>query len=993
MVQQSNYMKKILFLVAVPMLMSCGGGAQSPADYVDPFIGTDGHGHTFPGATTPFGLVQVSPDTGTQGWDWCSGYHSSDISIIGFSHTHLSGTGGADLGDLLLMPSTKTVQFDAGTKDDPDSGYRSRFKREDEMASAGYYSVFLGDHNVDVELTATPHCAYHKYQFEGDNKHVMVDLRHGIQDNVNSGELKKVGDNAIAGFRRSNGWADDHTLFYYIEFSQPIDKILSVVDSVEVAMDNVSGREVVSAIMFADGGNSKIEAKVGISYVDVAGAKNNLKSEIGDNTFAQTLASAKQLWNNELSKIEVEGSKEEKVIFYTALYHSMIAPYLMSDVDGRYISSDRNIYTDTTTNNYGLFSLWDTFRALHPLLTIVEPSKNEQFINSLLRYYQQGGRLPVWDLNMRENNCMIGYHSIPVIADAYMKGQRGFDADLALEAMLHSAMQENYAGLKYYRQFGYLPMDKENNAVSKALEYSYDDWCIAQMAKEMGNDSVYKEYIKRGQYYKNQLDKDGFMKGRDSHGKFRDPFSPTEISILGQGDFTEGNSWHYSFFVPQDVNTHIALLGGDEAYVAKLDEMFNSESVTADHSPDVTGLIGNYAQGNEPSHHAAYLYAYTGQPWKTQQMIARIKREMYTDQRDGLCGNEDCGQMSAWYVLSAMGFYPVTPASNIYVLGSPSFKKATIKLENGKTFTIKAEKLSEKNFYIQSATFDGQPYTKSYITHDMIESGGELTLVMSETPNKDFGSAPSDRPVTVIENGKTSEELLSEIVFEPYLDTKTRIFTDFIEVQPMASNADATIHYTLNGSEPTASSPKAVGKIKIDNDKVLKIRAISPQGSSSVGEYRFYKGLIDGKVIGTEPAKPYEGKGLSALNDGLTGGNGYKNPEWIGYVGQTATLETTFEPKNVKRVGFNAVNSTGAWVLLPFSAKAQLFLNGKEVAQKSFSIPAANSVGEGAYYFGVDFPSVKADKVVWTIDGGKLPSWHTSKGNNGWMFIDELMVY
>lgn len=984
---------KSFFIAITALLVSCGGGGEK-AFLVDPFIGTDGHGHTFPGATTPFGMVQVSPDTGTQGWDWCSGYHSSDNSIIGFSHSHLSGTGGADLGDILLMPAVGKLQFSAGTKEDPDGGYRSRFNSESERAHAGYYEVYLEDPRVKVQLTAAQRSAYHKYRYDiVDNQRVMVDLVHGIQDNVHSGKLVKVSENAVCGFRRSNGWADDHTSFFYIEFSEPIVKIVSNVDGSEVESDSVSGKEVVSAVIFS-GSNKVVEAKVGISYVDVEGAKKNMTSEIGGETFDKALLNAEALWNNALGRIEVEGSKDEKIIFYTALYHTMIAPYLMSDVDGRYISSDRNVYSDTTANNYGLFSLWDTFRALHPLLTVVEPSKNNEFVNSLLRYYKQSGRLPVWDLNMRENNCMIGYHSIPVIVDAYMKGQSGFDAELAMEAMLHSATQENYAGLKYYRQFGYLPMDKENNAVSKALEYAYDDWCIAMMAKQMGKEDIYKEYIKRAQYYKNQLDvKDGFMKGRDSHGSFRDPFSATEISILGQGDFTEGNSWHYSFFVPQDVNGHIALLGGDSGYTAKLDELFNSQSVTADHSPDVTGLIGNYAQGNEPSHHVAYLYAYAGQPWKTQAMVARIKKEMYTSQRDGLCGNEDCGQMSAWYVFSALGFYPVTPGSNVYVLGSPSFEKATINLENGKKFTVTAKGLSEKSYYIQSATYNGQPYTKSYITHEMIENGGELVLNLSDKPNEAFGSAVGDRPQAFIEDVLSSDEMLNGIVFEPYLDTKSRVFGDFIEVQPRVNNENAVIVYTLDGSEPTAKSTKSNGKIKINDNKTLKIRAIDSEGKmSSVGDYKFYKGLIGGSVVGTEPREPYVNGGLSALNDGLTGGSGYKNREWIGYADTTAVLSTSFDAKAVRKVGFNSVNAVGAWVLLPFSASAVAYLDGKEVAKREFDIPAANTVKGGDYYFSVDFGGVKANKIEWIINGGKLPEWHTSKGNKAWFFVDELTV-
>lgn len=988
-------MRKVLIGI-VGFLVSCGYNGVDKAYLVDPFIGTSGHGHVFPGATTPFGMVQVSPDTGTEGWDWCSGYHNSDRSIIGFSHTHLSGTGGGDLGDILLMPAVGKVLFDAGTKEDPNGGYRSRFSHDSEKAYAGFYSVFLEDPKVEVELTASPRAAYHKYTYKGDRntKHVMVDLIHGIQDNVELAQLVKLSPSAIGGFRRSKGWADDHAVFYYIEFSAPIAKIQSRVDGIEVAGDSLRGKNVVSAISFKGEKNS-IEAKVGLSYVDVAGAKNNMLSEIGSLSFDQTLDSAVNSWNKALSVIEVEGGMmQEAVVFYTSLYHTMIAPYLMSDVDGRYISSDRNVYTDTTMNNYGLFSLWDTFRALHPLLNLIEPEKNMEFVNSLVRYYQQSGRLPVWDLNMRETNCMIGYHAIPVIADAYMKGNRSFNADTALKAMLKSATQDQYAGVGYYRQFGYLPMDKENNSASKAVEYAYDDWCIAMMAKEMGREDVYNEYIKRAQYYKNHIDpKDGFVKGRDSHGRFREKFAPTDISILGQGDFTEGNSWHYSFFVPQDVNGHIDLLGGDSAYVAKLDELFSSQSVTADHSPDVTGLIGNYAHGNEPSHHVAYLYSYAGKPWRTQEMVAKIKSEMYTAQRDGLCGNEDCGQMSAWYVFSAMGFYPVTPAANIYVLGNPSFRRMTINLIDGKEFVVSAKNFSAANIYIDSVSFNGVSYTKSYISHDMISGGGELILHMSSTPNKNFGVEVCDRPVAKIANSISSETLLSEVVFEPYLDTKQRIFADFIEVEPKQVGGTQVV-YTLDNSEPSAYSAKATGKIQINGDKILKIRAVGKEGRlSSVGTYKFYKGLLKDVVTGTQPRTPYVNGGLAALTDSLMGGDGYKNIEWIGYVDTTVVLKSKFEPKVVSKVGFNAVNSVGAWVLLPFGGKATAYLNGEMVAEKEFDIPNAKDVPEGAYFFDADMGKVKADEVVWTIVGGKLPDWHTSKGKGAWMFIDEVTIY
>ncbi len=994
--KQKSISLALLALAAVVGACSPKIERTTPADFVDPFIGTNAHGHTFPGSTVPFALVQVSPDTGTTGWDWCSGYHSSDNSIIGFSHSHLSGTGGADLGDILFMPSARPAMFEPGAKADSITGYRSRFKHENEKAAAGYYAVKLDDNNVNVELTSTERAAYHQYVFtKQEDQHVVIDLGHGIQDNTKQAFIRKVNDYTVEGFRTSNGWADEHTVYFYAEFSSKIAQLLSQVPGGITKDSQILSKDIVSMISFEKAVDTLL-VKVGISYVDCTGAKQNVQTEIADKSFEQVRLEAHNTWNKALEVVDVKGSVDDKIIFYTSLYHSMIAPYVMSDVDGRYIGPDRELHTIEGENSYGLFSLWDTFRALHPLLTVVAPEKNQEFVRSLVRYYDQRGRLPVWDLNMRENNCMIGYHSVPVIVDAYMKGQRDFDLDLAMEAMQQSAMQDDYAGLKYYRQFGFLPSDKENNAVSKALEYAYDDWCIAVMAKEMGNTEVYNEYIRRAQFYKNHMDTtDGFMKGRNSQGEFRTPFSPTEISILGQGDFTEGSSWHYSFFVPQDINTHIELIGGDKAYSDKLEKLFNAESVTADHSPDVTGLIGNYVQGNEPSHHVAYLYNYIGEAWKTQQMIARIKKEMYTTQRDGLCGNEDCGQMSAWYAFSAIGFYPVTPGSNVYVLGTPTFEETTINLTNGKKFVLKAEGVSDKNIYIQSATLNGKPYAKSYIMHSDIEDGSVLVLQMGSEPNKSWGAAVADRPVSDIADAMTSNEILSTVTFEPFLDVKERVFVEDIAVK-VASPTDNDIRYTLNGDAPSLRSRKNPKSITINSDKVLSVRAFGKKGeASSVGEYKFYKGRLEGVTItGSAPSKPYENGGLATLTDGKLGGEGYKNPEWVGFVGKTATLEAKLpKAKQLRSVGFNAVNSVGAWLLLPFEARATLYNGDNEVKKVTFDIPAARYSPEGAYYMTEKFAPVTADRIVWEIVGGKLPDWHASKGNGAWMFIDELTAY
>lgn len=1009
-------MKKLLSIAASAILLASCGKQSDPAYYVDPFIGTDAHGHTFPGATTPFGLVQLSPDTDTQGWDWCSGYHSSDSSIIGFSHTHLSGTGGADLGDILFMPATGPVKFEPGTKTDPDSGYRSRFSHKSEKAYAGYYSVYLEDPRVKAELTATPHTGVHKYTFGSTtNQHVMIDLRHGIQDNVHSGYFRQVDERTIEGWRRSNGWAPDHTVFFRAEFSEPVHEIKAQIDGKEVTTKEGEGKNVVLAV-FPAGHAKKMEIKVGISTVSLDGAALNLAAETTGKDFNELTDETWALWNDKLGNLEVSGgSDDDKVVFYTAMYHAFTAPYLFSDVDGSYRGADGKVYkgTGTAANgykgaNYAVYSTWDTFRALHPLLTLVQPQINADIARSMIRYYEQAGRLPVWDLHMNENNCMIGYHAVPIIADAYLKGQLPDSLGaLALEAMVHSAMQTEHGGIGYYRNLGYLPSDKENNSVSKAVEYAYDDWCIAQMAKKLGNDSLYSVFIRRAQFYKNHFDpQDGFFKGRSSTGRFHAPFDPSEISILGQGDFTEGNAWHYRFFAPQDVTTHIAMLGGDSAYMAAIDAMFDAPSTEADHSPDVSGLIGQYAHGNEPSHQVAYLYSYAGAPWRTQERVNEIKRTMYTSARDGLCGNEDCGQMSAWYVMSAMGIYPVPPGSGIYVLGTPTFKKTEIKLPEGKKFTIEAKGMTEdgRSFYIQSAELDGQPYAKSYITHEAIEKGGKLVLHMGDRPNKAFGAAAGDRPVAQIPAGDalSSEQMLAGVVFEPYVEDTLRVFGSTVTLQPKLFMAPAgtKIVYTLNGTDPSASSPAVPARgIVLNGDTRLRLRAVAPDGRmSNVKEYFFYKSVLGGSAVTLDhaPSAPYAGGGAQALVDYAMGGNSYVRPEWIAFDGNDlAGVIDMGSVRTLHHVGFNAANEPRSWIVLPRGAEFGFSTDGTNYGRTvQIVVPDSQAAATGAHYYGASVPGgVQARYIRFRIRNGVLPDWHIGKGSPSWMFVDEITAY
>ncbi|MEM6265586.1 MAG: GH92 family glycosyl hydrolase, partial [Bacteroidota bacterium] len=611
--------------------------------YVNPFIGTGGHGHTYPGASMPFGMMQLSPDTRLEGWDGCSGYHYSDWYIYGFSHTHLSGTGVSDYGDILLMP-TNEINFNNGADPTTGSGraqkgYRAHFSHENEIAEPGYYKVYLDSTDIQVELTVSKRSGMHKYEFPNkDNQVVILDLVH--RDQVLDAKIEKISNTELTGYRHSKAWATDQMLFFAIETSHPFEDILQSPTNTDLP----GGRR--SALTFTNPNNEPIYIKVGISAVDIEGAKKNLEAEIGDKSFEDIKTKAQSSWESQLEKIVVESNNEDyKTNFYTSMYHTMLAPNLYQDVDGRYRGMDLNIHEVEGFEYYTVFSLWDTYRATHPLYTIIEQERTNDFVNTFLAKYEEGGIMPIWDLSACYTGCMIGYHAVPVIADAYLKGIDGYDADRALQAMKHSAMQ-NKLGLESYISLGYIPVEFESESVSKTLEYAYDDWTIAQMAKAMGKNEDYKEYSQRAQFYKNIFDPESkFMRGRFRNTWFA-PFDPYEVNF----NYTEANAWQYSNYVPQDISGLIALHGGKEAFEAHLDEVYSAKNETSGRNQaDITGLIGQYAHGNEPSHHMAYLYNFVNKPHKTQEKVHQILTELYANAPDGISGNEDCGQMSAWY--------------------------------------------------------------------------------------------------------------------------------------------------------------------------------------------------------------------------------------------------------------------------------------------------------------------------------------------------------
>ncbi len=704
------------------------------AEYVNPFIGTDFTGNTYPGAQVPFGMVQLSPDNGLPGWDRIAGYFYPDSTIAGFSHTHLSGTGAGDLYDISFMPVTIPYKEKGDTL-----GIYSKFSHKDEQASAGYYRVLLADYGINVELTATERCGVQRYTFPESDAAIFLNLKKSMNwDATEDSYIEKIDSVTIQGYRYSDGWARKQKVYFCTRFSKPFDKM--TLNTSPIEKDGTqTGKGIVARFDYKTKENEQITVTTALSGVSMEGARKNLMAEAPDNNFDTYLQEAKNRWNKELAKIQIDTpSEKDKTIFYTALYHSMIAPTIYCDTDGAYYGPDKQIHKTDGWTNYSTFSLWDTYRAAHPLFTYTQPERTNDMVKSFLAFYEQNGRLPVWNFYGSETDMMIGYHAVAVIADAYLKGIGDFDAKKALEACVTTANLDNYRGIGLYKQKGYIPYDivdphnSDNWSLSKTLEYAFDDYCIAKMAEKMGEKDIAETFYKRAQNYKNVYNPvTTFMQPRDSKGDFITPFKAEEYTQ----HICESNAWQYFWSVQHDINGLIALTGGQDRFAQKLDSMFTYTPEANNDLPIFsTGMIGQYAHGNEPGHHVSYLFNKIGQPEKTQKYVTTIMNKLYTDQPDGLCGNEDCGQMSAWYVFSAMGFYPVNPVSGQYEIGSPLFPKTELHLANGKTFTVIAHNVNKENIYIQSVLLNGKAYDKSFITHEQIMSGATLELTMGNKP-------------------------------------------------------------------------------------------------------------------------------------------------------------------------------------------------------------------------------------------------------------------
>lgn len=973
-------LRSIFFCSIVLSILNVNGQPLLLTDRVNPFIGTGGHGHTYPGVSMPFGMVQLSPDTRLDGWDACSGYHASDSKIYGFSHTHLSGTGCLDYCDILVMPVTDNVNLD-------NYSMASIFKASSEIASPGYYRVDLDKYHIKAELTATQRVGFHRYTFPASgNAGIIFDLKH--RDKVIGSNLKIAGPDEIEGMRISKGWAEKQIIYFVAKFSKPFKSFTVSNDSMlSSEVKDYSGDNIKACFTFSTLQGEKILLKVGLSAVSTEGARKNMEQEIPDWDFDRVANEAAWTWNRELGKIIAEGgSRDQQIVFYTALYHALLNPNIYMDVDGKYRGRDLQIHQAMGFDYYTVFSLWDTYRATHPLFTIIDQKRTNDFINTFIHQYMEGGMLPVWELSGNETGCMIGYHAVSVIADAFMKGIRAYDTAKAFEAMKHSAEQD-HLGLKYFKNEGFIPGEKEGESVSKTLEYAYDDWCIAQMAKSLGRSEDYRNYIQRAQYYKNIFDvSTGFMRAKMNETWFS-PFDPAEVNF----NYTEANAWQYSFYVPQDLSGLIELTGGKEEFSQKLDDMFSADARTSGREQaDISGQIGQYAHGNEPSHHIAYLYDYAGFPWKTQALAHQIMTTLYSNNKDGLCGNEDCGQMSSWYVLSAMGFYPVTPGSDIYIIGSPLFPKVTINLENGKKFIIIAKNVSDRNIYIQSAILNGSGYQNSFIRHTDIMNGGELAFSMGSQPNKQWGSKQGDIPVSAI-----TDWLITPV---PSVSNGHMTFTDSTLVTLSCPITGSKIYYTLNGKEPTGSSVTYKKPLIIRNTTTLRAFAKTPGMIKSFDITATFSKIPKNRKItlNTKYASQYSAGGDFALIDHVKGGDNFRTGAWQGYEGvDINALIDLGKIEEIHSISMGFLQDEASWIFFPLQVDYSLSADGNvynKIPAILNDIPGQQP-GPLTKEFSV---AIKGEKVryikVVANNRGICPPWHAGAGQKAWIFADEISV-
>lgn len=975
----------IRFIACISLLFLQNITSSQHAKHVNPFIGTGAHGHTFPGATMPHGMVQLSPDTRLRGWDGCSGYHASDSIVYGFSHTHLSGTGVEDYCDVLLMPTTGKPNLDNGEANG--KGYRSHFSKQNEVAKAGFYKTYLTDYQTSVELTATYRTGLHRYTFPSQKGNVILDLKH--RDKVLRSDLKVVSKTELEGCRISSSWAKEQHLYFVIRFSAPFKE--------EKRQSDDKG--IVSAFSFKlKNKNNQLSVKVGISAVSIEGARKNLDAEISDWDFERVQQNATSAWDKALNVIDIETPDDnQKAIFYTALYHTLIVPNIFQDTDGRYRGLDNQIHQSPAGHTqYSIFSLWDTFRAAHPLYTIIEPERVNDYINTFLNHYEQGGQLPVWELAANETYCMIGTHSIPVIADAYAKGIRGFDRKKALEAMLSLRNSQKF-GYPLYYKYGFIPAEEEHESVSKTLEYAYDDAAIAQYYEYLDNaePEILKDFTslslknslkKQPNFYQNVFDPATKCVRAKRNNQWVTPFAPNEVN----SHFTEGNSWQYSFFAPHDIETLVALHGGRKGFEESLDNLFNASTQTSGREQaDLTGLIGQYAHGNEPSHHVTYLYALLGKKWKTERLVRDICKDFYKNTPEGLIGNEDCGQMSAWYILSSLGFYPLNPVGGAYILGTPAFTKATIHLPDNHDFTITAKDFSNST-YVKKVTLDGREQVYPNISHYHLQHHKNLTFEFgkTDTTQLDFYDTTLDKPY----------EFKQGFVALPYVEAVNNIFFDSLKLTFGHFSPTAKIYYKINQNTDYQVFTKSIS-IKESSKITFFAKEKEPFSSDTIISH-FHKIPNNRKVTYRTPFAPqYNGGGDIALVDLQRGNNNYHLGAWQGFEGKDVEIVIDLNtPQAIHQLSLGALQDQNAWIFMPTEVRFAISTNGVDYQPISTIKNTVDEHEEGTII--KDFRTEKLQNTtaryikVTAISRGFCPAWHKGAEYRGkaWIFADEVGI-
>lgn len=969
-------MTKIKLITSIVVLLLCFQGLNAQkANKVNTLIGTDAHGHTYPGATSPFGMIQLSPDTRQDSWDGCSGYHYSDKVIYGFSHTHLSGTGCLDYGDILFIPTIK----DWNEKD-----FSMTFSHKNETASAGYYAISnLNNQSIDAYLTTTPRVGFHKYSFPASAKQTSIIIDLLWRDELLDCSYKVLNDSTVVGYRCSKSWNENQKIFFATSFSQKIRKY---------KFDEQSKRLFLEFDLAEENDRKTIEARTAVSSVDEQGALKNLASE-ECTRFDNALTKNTALWENELGKIEIEGGNEkQKKIFYTSLYHCLIAPNLYSDVDSRYRGMDDKIHRAKEYDRYTVFSLWDTYRTLHPLLSIIDQKRSEDFARTFIDMQLQNGELPMWELASAETHCMIGMHGISVLAELYQKGIRVYPK-LSLEAMINNAdpvlraankrnytdKKHNLLGLDRFAENGYISSEFEHEGVSKTVEYAYNMYCVAQVAKSQGRMNVYDEYIRKSQYYKNLVNpQTGFIQPKEN-GRFLPNFDLRQIDQ----NYTEGNGWHYTFYAPHDVESLVHIMGGEFEFCKKLDKLFSaSAKPNGRDQADVTGLIGGYAHGNEPSQHSAYLYTYAGQPHKTQKYVRQILTTLYDDTPAGICGNDDVGQMSAWYVMSSMGLYPVSPVDKEYIITTPLFEKSVIHLENGKTFTIIAPEADKKK-YISEIYLNEKEINDYKISHEDIMKGGELRMILSNVP--------------VIENEVIEARKLNsktDIVITPYLSYEgTGTFTDSLLVKVFAFYPEDTID--LQFASGKTMTFVGEGSFVLNESESLVMYSKN-NGNSTKVEAKFYRIPKGRKVkVLSKYNNQYTAGGDRGLIDLKRGGDNWKLGLWQGYWGEdfVAVLELT-EEKTEYKLGTNFIQDQKSWIFLPTEVEYYVSDNGKDYklaeVVKNDMPERSEEILQKAFFTSKPLNHRFVKIIAKNIK--KNPSWHLSAGEKAWLFTDEIII-